>query len=505
MSKMDPLLELIQSLTAQEKRYFKVFTKGKATEGDKLYVTLFDYIDKYNSCDPKILSKHGKSPKLFQNFASHKNSLYSHILSALHSYHTTNNQYLRLLELLADIHILMEKKLYGQAEKRLKSAKKIAQKFHFDTILIRLQLLERTIIRGHREKKSFEILLDTQEESRNTLEQLVNRVKVMDLYDKVYLVSRNQSIQDQYLDEVSMELEKKKEMLEALELSFTGKMTYHLLFATYYQMFGSELDDSMFHVKALIEHYESNATLLKEQMERYINLLNNYLNFHYLKQDFDAFPEVIQKLRNLKPKSGSTQIKLFHTIYHLEMVRLLRTQQYEKALAIIPEIEQGLQTYHDKIPRLNALLLKQNLAIAYFHSAKFKASLRWINIILNESKQEIRQDVSIFCRLLKLIIYFIQEEFDLMESVAQSLIRLTHYTDKPGANLVLANQIARMFQKALRVTPDQQTEVLSDLYQELLASNGLINGKEEILLWLERRLPSVSSSLEEFSRHSGLP
>ena len=58
----DTLFQLIQSLTASEKRHFKLYMKSRSGEsGDLKVVQLFDAIDKMKLYDEEVLLKKNKS------------------------------------------------------------------------------------------------------------------------------------------------------------------------------------------------------------------------------------------------------------------------------------------------------------------------------------------------------------------------------------------------------------------------------------------------------------
>ena len=68
---------------------------------------------------------------------------------------------------------------------------------------------------------------------------------------------------------------------------------------------------------------EDNPHLVGEYTSRYINVVNNYLNFFYLQKAFNPFAHYIARLEAVKPRSDNLKVKLFETIYSLKLMECL--------------------------------------------------------------------------------------------------------------------------------------------------------------------------------------
>ena len=84
MLKNDALLRLISSMSKSEKRNFKLLAQKTGTQ-KKIYVQLFDHLDKYRIFDEKLILK--KIPLLKKSQLSNTKSILSkQILRSLERY-----------------------------------------------------------------------------------------------------------------------------------------------------------------------------------------------------------------------------------------------------------------------------------------------------------------------------------------------------------------------------------------------------------------------------------
>jgi len=141
----DTLFQLIQSLTASEKRHFKLYMKSRSGEsGDLKVVQLFDAIDKMKLYDEEVLLKKNKSI-LKQQLSNLKARLYHEVLSSLRSLKQEENIDLQLHEQLDFARLLYNKGLYLQSLKILDKIKELAKTNNQVTYILQVVFLEKKI------------------------------------------------------------------------------------------------------------------------------------------------------------------------------------------------------------------------------------------------------------------------------------------------------------------------------------------------------------------------
>lgn len=113
----DDLFQLIQAMSAAEKRYFKrhyASNKNQTTD-------LFDFINGMESYDEDLVKQEFIDSKLSTNLKVYKVQLAELVFKSLVSYHNKNNPDNRIRSILQEVDILMDKSLYHLAAKRIKN------------------------------------------------------------------------------------------------------------------------------------------------------------------------------------------------------------------------------------------------------------------------------------------------------------------------------------------------------------------------------------------------
>ena len=139
------LYDLIKSLTASEKRYFKMY--ASLQKGNKNYTDLFKAIDSMPIYDEKILQKSYGKERSDKNLTYTKNYLYKLIFKSLNSYKEEKSVDSKLTNILNSCRILFDKSLISQYFKTLESGKKLALKHEKFSYLIEFLEIERQLIR----------------------------------------------------------------------------------------------------------------------------------------------------------------------------------------------------------------------------------------------------------------------------------------------------------------------------------------------------------------------
>src|SRR6478672_4695196 len=113
----DQLFKLIKSLSASEKRSFKLFGAKSGGGGETNYIKIFDAIDAQEEYDEEAILKKYKN----NNFSIVKNRLYENILKSLDLHHANSSIDAQLMRELHCAEILFKKTLYDQCSRLLSS------------------------------------------------------------------------------------------------------------------------------------------------------------------------------------------------------------------------------------------------------------------------------------------------------------------------------------------------------------------------------------------------
>ncbi len=145
MKPSSELFELIKSMTAQEKRYFKL--TASMQKGEKIYVRLFDMVDKQLRYDESELKNKLTNLDSKDNIAYTKNYLYKLICKSLIQFRNDLSVDSRLGNLYERSKILYDKALFAQYFKAVKTGKELAQKHERFGYLIEFLEIERQLVK----------------------------------------------------------------------------------------------------------------------------------------------------------------------------------------------------------------------------------------------------------------------------------------------------------------------------------------------------------------------
>lgn len=482
MYSKDSLFSLIKSMSASEKRYFHRFVKLYDPASNQDYWELFCIMDDLQVYQ-KAEVKNRLSNKTFaKNLSVSKYYLYNQILKSLRSYHTKHKSKFKLYDLIKDIYILIDKNLIIQAQKRIGIAKKLAKDCQYDQMLIELLRLERTIIRNYSLKQPRKFLQNNKKQLHFHLKQVTTQIDIVDLYDEVFLLTRKPKDIDQTKEKIENLIKSFSQKVSSSDLSFETKMLYHLTWTNYYSFFTHNTHYAKIHLQILLDIFLQSRQLQEEYLLRYIHVILNYSNLLYLENDFSTFPTYILILKKLQASSDYLKVKLFQANYYIQFLYLLGTYQHKKILPLLPAIKNGLGKYKAILDKNYEQEFFQNIAIAYFFTSQYEASLIWIRKVINETKYDIHQDIRFFCRTLEYLAHFESGDHEFAVSRAKSLYR---YLRNNSPQEQFYSSMSKTFPHiAYAVNNEERLNVYKELGVILGRHPEYINGKKEILYWL---------------------
>lgn len=427
MKPSSELFKLIKSLTKSEKRFFKLSSSLQA--GEKNYLKLFDAIEKQKEYNEEEIKEMFKHERFIRHLPSEKNHLYKLILKSLRIYHADNSVGSQLKEEIRSIEILYNKALYTECSKLIKKAKKLAyshEKFYYLFELIKWEklLLEEEYLSGMFDRDLDKLITEEQE----VIEKLRNVAEYQILYSKINYVFRmggyiRNDREKQIVEEISnYPLIKGKNTALSRRAAATCYYIKGLCAITKH-----ELEDSFANFSKVVNIFEQNPVLIQDIPKQYIKSLSNLLIYYINSRNFNAFFELVEKMRSLQDQPGfsSTDIKLkiFTSTFYAELLAYDRMGDYEKGSAIVDEILNGIELYKDKINKEDVILFYYHIAYVFFGAGRFKESLKFINIVLNDNEPNLRQDIYSFARLFNLIIHYELGNYDLLDYIVKSTSR----------------------------------------------------------------------------------
>lgn len=497
MKPSNELFELIKSLTKSEKRFFKL--QSSLQSGDKNYVQLFDLIDKMDEYNEDVVKETFKGEKFIKHLPSEKNHLYKLILKSLRSYYGETSISSILKQEIKNIEILYNKSLFNECNKFLERAKKMALKYEKYYYLFELINWEKTLLEESFEDGQFKDLNKMIAEEKDVLERLTNLADYHVLYSKINYVFRsggyvrteeNKSIVDEIVNHPLI-----KGKNTALSKRAATICYYTQGFCN---MANGDYQTALQKFERVIEILDIESHLKADLSHRYIRALSNMTTCLIALGRFDDARITITRISNCSDQEGfdtsDVQTLIFKNTSMAKLELYHTSGDFENAITEAEQIMQSMMEYEGKINKENELTFFHHFAFIYFGAGQYSKALYWINKVLNDNENELRQDLYSYARLFNLAIHYELGNFDLLEYTIKSTSR---YLQKKMRAFPIERLIMEQFKKLIRIQNiNDRKKVFAEFKTEL---NALVKGPEDEVIfkffdfnkWIDSKIQQV--------------
>lgn len=500
MKPSNELFSLIKSLTKSEKRYFKLMSSLQT--GEKNYMKLFECVDAQEEYNEAVVKQQLKGENFIKHLPSEKNHLYKLILKSLRGFHADNSAASIIQENLRNIELLFNKALYSECYKNILRVKEIAYSYEKYYFLLDLIDWEKKLVEEAFLDAKFKVSMDNliEEESVCT-EKLKNIAEYQKLYSKVNFVIRKGGYTRNKAGKKEIEEIITHPLIVAKNTALSLKAT-----TAYYSIKGlcavtnQDYEASFNNFNNVLEIMDANPPIMKELPKRYIRALNNVMYTYMSKQDWVKTLSLIDKMKKLASKPGfesiDLQLKLFTFPYNAELNAYISKGDYAYAVKnVVPKIIEQLAYFEGKINKEEEMLFYYNISRAYFFTEDLRNSLRYMNLVLNENKPGLRDDVYTFARLVNLIIHYELNNFDLLEYNIKSTKRFLTLNKRDFKfETVFINEMRKLTKIRVNDKIKEQfitfkanlTTVLNDPYERVALDYF------DFLVWLDSKITNQS-------------
>jgi hypothetical protein len=420
----DKLFQLIKSLSASEKRYFKIFIGGK-TDQDSKYIQLFDAIDQANAFNDELLQTkiYKSQPSEGKKYPELKAYLYEHILKSLQSYDEQHSVDYRLNILLQSVSVLYKRGLYDNCLELMHKARRLATQYEDFGTLLDLIKWEKQIAYTRMDVDFLQKKLEhLHYEESQLLLKMQNLANYQQYFFMVYTTIKREALHrgDERMKKLH-ELVNHSLFTSVDEaLSHRARVSYYRTLNLYYY---AALEQEKFYDsgKTLIDLIESQPHFLKENIADYIASLSNLILSCGLLKKYDEVRICLEKLKNITPITEDDRRKIQRQYYTNKFVLCIFTGEFAEGKA---EMEQHLE---------NAAKLEnqeQETSSFYFQyfcicfgNADYNQALDYLNEWLNQPRSFAREDLQSTARILSLILHYEMENIVLLESLLRSATR----------------------------------------------------------------------------------
>lgn len=482
MKPSNELFVLIKSLTKSEKRFFKL--SSAIQTGDKNYLKIFDFIEKQDVYNESELKKNFKNETFINHLPSEKNHLYKLILKSLRSFYSEQSISSILKEELKNIEILYNKALYKECRKFLKRAKKIAtgsEKFYY---LIELIGWEKKLIEELYESGNFNVNLDALiQEEETVIDKLRNLAEYQMLYSKINALFRsggftkNSDERDAVAKIADHQLIKGKNTAVSTRAATICYYIKGLCAATQ-----RNYSDSYIFFNKTKSILDDHPKLKEDLAQRYLSTLFHLQRSYVDGAAYDKAQEMLNQIKQLDGKKGfkSTDIilKIKGISFNEQLIINNHQGNFTSSVTQIEREQASIEVWRKQISKERNMQFYYNSAYTYFGYGDYKKALFYVNNILNDNEQNLRQDIYNFTRILNLIIHLELENYDYLDYIIKST---TRYLKKSERDYSVEHVLIKYIRKFIK---NPELSVSTEAYKEMyeVFSELLIDHDERVIL-----------------------
>lgn len=473
MKSTNDLFELVHSLNKGEKRQFKLYA-SLYTGRDKLYVQLFDMLEKQNVFNEPQLAKKLKS----NYFPVIKNRLYEMLLKNASMYNDVDGSFLKRIQ---QVQFLMDKNLVQQAKRKIKRLKtELTEYEKYDELLVLLNL-EREIVLKHLSSASeLEV-----KKIFSEIKRILIRINNVTIYSAIYNVGFVYAKQN--LKELKRMFESEFIRQKSKALCYTSRKLRNNFLFTYYDKMGmsGEREKMLAESTALYEEFPS-AKIFDER--GYIfSFYSRAFTWMQAEKYKDAYEE-ISRLKNISVRNKRLIAKKFSLVYMILLPVMCRIFPQGTRKTEIEEFQQEYTKVKSALTSFDDTLICFYAGLYFFSLENYKQANSWNNRVTEFREAEEVGRIMFEAKILQMMMAIEKSQFDFFESLSRSFKRKLGSSSGQLTNLyktvvVVLEEVAGM---TLSKTVET-SEKYSELVTRLVAAKAPISMSIDLASWLKAK------------------
>lgn len=434
MAKGETLFRLVKALSGSEKKYFKLFASRHVIKGKNNYLKLFEEIEKQLVYDEKKIFEYFAGQSYVRHLARHRHYLFNMILKSLQAFYSEATIELKLKNLLQQASILSNKNLPEHAFRLLQKARGIAVKSCKDIQYLEIIKAEQKMLRSFVSIRPLKgNLMQSAEQEADILKRITNYNEYQKLANRIFILDksggglpRDEKTIEKFRNEYNNPLMRNVHNA----LSLPAKDVFYYIQTAFF-LITEDLNRALEAAKKRIRLLDKYPFMKEDDPEKYIAATINYLTSCLRLHRYGAFVRGTRKCKNEIRKMNAYKLsgKLLQfnaIVYNLELSYYIRTGNFKEGEYFIKHEDAIMGKHFQKFDKLNQLVIYYNMAYIYFGSGHYALAASSINKILNDTDENIRQDIYAFARILNLIIHYELGNRELLEYIVKSTYRFLH-------------------------------------------------------------------------------
>jgi hypothetical protein len=493
MTPRTDLHQLIHSMTATERRYFRLFSRLQDPGTEWNYLRLFDALLAQEEYDEEAIKKEVfPDSRIAKNLAVEKHYLYDQLLKCLQQFHTRKRKEWQVRERLNGVILLMERELIEPAWNLLKRVKKGAKKYDLPLVALQAHMLETRLLKMRNRKMMAREVVGLEVRGYHLLKRINDEIAMSSIYDRFSVEMHRGFSQrnEKERREVFASFREEPLVISSPQGSSfqTRILRLQMLASMAYRTNDTALAYIRFNeIRALWEEYPER---IRAYPLRYLRVLGNCLTGCRDAGEHAMIPAILQRIREFRKKHRLHEGLEVARELQFEMMYFTDMGQLEEAARCGEQLMGRIGEDPEKFPANWLYPAAFNICIVFFLGGQFRQSLRAASFILNLGSTDKWESVLLSVQLLRLMIHFELGNLDLLEYLVRNA-GLQFRKKRSGYRF--AREVLKMMKDLLKdASPSSQIVVLNRYQHSLkVAEEGWTVGFEEIMYWIGSRISGI--------------
>lgn len=485
------LFLLIQSMSKQEKRYFRIFSSRHSTEKNNYY-TLYQVIERQKEYDEDAIIKLLKEHQFVNRLSIAKTRLYDQILRSLSSFHAQKSIDSDLFFTLQSIEILYTKALYKAAWKKLHSGIKLAEKHEKHEILLQLnKWKQRLIEKDNYQSMDIRHIDDLKEADATILKQIKAYNALWHIKSRIFkiLFYGNENSSKDLLN-IQLLMEEHVDPLAIDSLSVRSKFLYHHMHSAFYYA-KRDLSASYSHLEQNLNLLNDFGWLFADNPFAEISILSNmsYIGIKLgMKEEIKPiFDKMIKWNNHLDQADENLKVRWFYSYYSIYLIKQIHLSNCDINDPELENINEGFEKFQNKIPTLRKVDLKMMLSVFYHKADENRLALKTVHDLLNELSLKQNQSLYFIARFYYLILLIELNKKDYFEVAWISTKRMLKNSDYSNSETEALSEFFDCYIKE----DGSLTDILERAEKAIISENSFFDFKE----WLRNKRKALDNAV----------
>lgn len=484
----DKVYRLIRSLSIPEKRYFRIYIRGK-TDKEAKYLQLFELLARlpeYDSERVKAVIYPDKSEG--KKYPELKAYLFDLILEALRSFDEKHSVENAVTHWLQGVTSLYRRAHYRECDELLGKALKVAIRYELFGAQLEVYRWKRHLAYTRMDVQFLHTQLEVLDcEESLSLARLNNLAAYRSAFFHIYALIKKEAFQRDPNRIQQLDAMLPASLFSGPEqaLSIRARIAYYRTVNLYHYA-AQQMDQFYDSGCVLIALIEANRPFLAENQSEYIAALFNHIIACGIRQDYEAVRATLDKLRNIVPRTEDDRRKIHRQYYSSLFVLCQFTGAFEEGRAAVRRCrEEAISLQYTDYE--TSSFYWQYMIIA-FGCGDYQEALDYLQLWQAQPRSVEREDLQSLARILALILHYELGNYLLLESLIRSAKRFLRQKNRL---YVLERRFIQMMGQLMKSAGEgKEQQIIRLMYNQWdnLPGASIIAQVFDLKAWMEARM-----------------